>query len=249
MGARQSAASSNCLLGSWLSATTTPSQSGQTASDRPRQSPSQLSHVRTRVLTRVSGISGYHVQTVHSARYSVYGRPHAHSRRTRAVSGHVQALRSMQRRLAASRIQQVGCPSKADKRATTAMSMLQRSTAAAQQARTAAPLRRRTDHSHHAPCRPALCCWCMKNFTGSTTPACSATPTCSSSMATMAGRSRRSQHREHVHSCHSPTRASFLTGQVALSSFRGGACASIDGGVAALCDCRELLSAITTYGS
>ena len=108
----------------------------------------------TAVLTRVSGISGYHVQTVHSARYSVYGRPHAHSRRTRAVSGHVQALRSMQRRLAASRIQQVGCPSKADKRATTAMSMLQRSTAAAQQARTAAPLRRWTDHSHHAdqPC-------------------------------------------------------------------------------------------------
>ena len=112
----------------------------------------------TAVLTRVSGISGYHVQTVHSARYSVYGRPHAHSRRTRAVSGHVQALRSMQRRLAAPRIQQVGCPSKADKRATTAMSMLQRSTAAApcaaQQARTAALLRRRTDHSHHAdqPC-------------------------------------------------------------------------------------------------
>ena len=110
--------------------------------------------VHTPVLTRISGISGYHVQTVHSARYSVYGRPHAHSRRTRAVSGHVQALRSMQRRLAASRIQQVGCPSKADKRATTAMSMLQRSTAAAQQARTAAPLRRWTDHSHHAdqPC-------------------------------------------------------------------------------------------------
>ena len=108
----------------------------------------------TAVLTRVSGISGYHVQTVHSARYSVYGRPHAHSRRTRAVSGHVQALRSMQSRLAAPRIHQVGCPSKADERATTAMSMLQRSTAAAQQARTAAPLRRRTDHSHHAdqPC-------------------------------------------------------------------------------------------------
>ena len=106
------------------------------------------------VLTRVSGISGYHVQTVHSARYSVYGRPHAHSRRTRAVSSHVQALRSMQSRLAAPRIHQVGCPSKADERATTAMSMLQRSTAAAQQARTAAPLRRRTDHSHHAdqPC-------------------------------------------------------------------------------------------------
>ena len=106
------------------------------------------------VLTRVSGISGYHVQTVHSAQYSVYGRPHAHSRRTRAVSGHVQALRSMQSRLAAPRIHQVGCPSKADERATTAMSMLQRSTAAAQQARTAALLRRRTDHSHHAdqPC-------------------------------------------------------------------------------------------------
>ena len=105
----------------------------------------------TAVLTRVSGISGYHVQTVHSARYSVYGRPHAHSRRTRAVSSHVQALRSMQSRLAAPRIHQVGC---LDERATTAMSMLQRSTAAAQQARTAAPLRRRTDHSHHAdqPC-------------------------------------------------------------------------------------------------
>ena len=48
-------------------------------------------------------------------------------------------------------------PSKADERATTTMSMLQRSTAAApcaaQQARTAALLRRRTDHSHHAPCR------------------------------------------------------------------------------------------------
>ena len=49
-------------------------------------------------------------------------------------------------------------PSKADERATTTMSMLQRSTAAApcaaQQARTAALLRRRTDHSHHAdqPC-------------------------------------------------------------------------------------------------
>ena len=55
MGARQSAASSNCLLGSWLSATTTPSQSGQTASGRPRQSPSQLSHVRTRVHSTVSG--------------------------------------------------------------------------------------------------------------------------------------------------------------------------------------------------
>ena len=49
-------------------------------------------------------------------------------------------------------------PSKADERATTTMSMLQRSTTAApcaaQQARTAALLRRRTDHSHHAdqPC-------------------------------------------------------------------------------------------------
>ena len=64
----------------------------------------------------------------------------------------------------------------------------------------------------------------------------------------MAGRSRRSQHREHVHSCHSPTPASFLTGQVALSSFLGGARASIDGGVAALRDCVKLEPVITTYG-
>ena len=114
----------------------------------------KLNCIPNTVLTRVSGINGYHVQPVHSARYSVYGRSHTHSRRTWVASGHVQALRSMQSRLAAPRIHQVGCPSKADERATTAMSMLQRSTAAAQQARTAAPLRRRTDHSHHAdqPC-------------------------------------------------------------------------------------------------
>ena len=106
------------------------------------------------VLTRVSGISGYHVQTVHSARYSVYGRSHSHSRRTRVASGLVQALRSVQSRLAAPRIHQVGCPSTDDERATTALSMLQRSAAAAQQGRSAAPLRRRTERSHHAdqPC-------------------------------------------------------------------------------------------------
>ena len=106
------------------------------------------------VLTRVSGISTYHVQPVHSARYSVYGRSHSHSRRTRVASGLVQALRSVQSRLAAPRIHQVGCPSTDDERATTALSMLQRSAAAAQQGRSAAPLRRRTERSHHAdqPC-------------------------------------------------------------------------------------------------